>query len=173
MRALVALLIGAIAGLRAFCPRKADVWFGWMPVAGNRAGVLALPLIPVFSGLQDVPGVTGTTILALTRVPARLVVAGSHFLLAIARTPNTDARGLEVTGLGTDARRMIPLNDWLKTKAPGIWTLGHRNGRGEAIHGILDAVNAGLDQRVLYRSFPVHQTIAQLIPKQMGELSPA
>lgn len=317
----------------------------------------ARPLIPDLPGVQDVPYLTSTTILALTEVPAHLVVVGgsyiglefaqafrrlgaevtvverssaligredpeisqairgileaegihirtgadcirlgthpdgvavgvsctagapqvvgSHVLLAVGRTPNTDDLGLEAAGLAADARGMIPVNDRLETQVPGIWALGDCNGRGafthtawndyeivaanlldgarrkvsdrvpgyalyidpplgraglteaaaraaghrilvasrpmtrvsravekgetqglmkavvdadtgkilgaailgtggdEAIHGILDAMTAGLDFRTLQWSVPVHPTVSELIPTLLGDLQRA
>jgi pyruvate/2-oxoglutarate dehydrogenase complex dihydrolipoamide dehydrogenase (E3) component len=42
----------------------------------------------------------------------------------------------------------------------------------EAIHGLLDAVNAGLPYDVLQRSVPIHPTVSELIPTLLGDLSP-
>ncbi len=42
----------------------------------------------------------------------------------------------------------------------------------EAIHGILDVMNAGLPASALRRSVPIHPTISELIPTALGELAP-
>jgi pyruvate/2-oxoglutarate dehydrogenase complex dihydrolipoamide dehydrogenase (E3) component len=59
---------------------------------------------------------------------------GSHLLLAVGRRPNTDDLGLEKTGIATDARGYIQVNDRLETNVPGIWALGDCNGRGAFTH---------------------------------------
>jgi pyruvate/2-oxoglutarate dehydrogenase complex dihydrolipoamide dehydrogenase (E3) component len=45
-------------------------------------------------------------------------------------------------------------------------------GGDEAIHGLLDIVNAGLPYEVLQRAVPIHPTVSELIPTLLGDLSP-
>jgi len=59
---------------------------------------------------------------------------GSHLLLAMGRTPNTDDLGLEKAGVARDARGYILVDDQLRTNVPGIWALGDCNGRGGFTH---------------------------------------
>ena len=61
-------------------------------------------------------------------------VAGSHLLLAMGRTPNTDDLGLEKAGVLRDSRGYITVDDELRTNIPGIWALGDCNGRGGFTH---------------------------------------
>jgi pyruvate/2-oxoglutarate dehydrogenase complex dihydrolipoamide dehydrogenase (E3) component len=61
-------------------------------------------------------------------------VEGSHLLLAVGRRPNTDDLGLEATGIETDRRGFIKVDDQLRTSAPGIWAIGDVNGRGAFTH---------------------------------------
>jgi pyruvate/2-oxoglutarate dehydrogenase complex dihydrolipoamide dehydrogenase (E3) component len=61
-------------------------------------------------------------------------VVGTHVLLAVGRTPNTDDLGLEASGVKTDARGNIVVNDRLETTTPGIWALGDCNGKGAFTH---------------------------------------
>ena len=61
-------------------------------------------------------------------------VSGSHLLLAIGRTPNTDDLGLAAAGVATDERGFITVDDELRTNVPGIWALGEANGRGAFTH---------------------------------------
>jgi pyruvate/2-oxoglutarate dehydrogenase complex dihydrolipoamide dehydrogenase (E3) component len=61
-------------------------------------------------------------------------VAGSHLLLAVGRVPNTDDLGLDRTGVETDARGYIAVDEQLRTNVPGIWALGDCNGRGAFTH---------------------------------------
>ena len=61
-------------------------------------------------------------------------VEGSHVLLAVGRTPNTDDLGLENTGIQTDERGYIIVDDQLRTTVPGIWAIGDCNGRGAFTH---------------------------------------
>jgi len=46
-------------------------------------------------------------------------------------------------------------------------------GGDEAIHGILDVMNAGLPYTKLQRAVPIHPTVSELIPTLLGELSSA
>lgn len=61
-------------------------------------------------------------------------VAGSHVLLAMGRTPNTDDLGLEQAGVKRDEHGYIVVDDQLRTSVPGIWALGDCNGRGGFTH---------------------------------------
>jgi pyruvate/2-oxoglutarate dehydrogenase complex dihydrolipoamide dehydrogenase (E3) component len=61
-------------------------------------------------------------------------VSGSHLLLAVGRTPNTDTLDLEATGIKTNSRGFIEVNDYLETNIPGIFALGDCNGKGAFTH---------------------------------------
>jgi pyruvate/2-oxoglutarate dehydrogenase complex dihydrolipoamide dehydrogenase (E3) component len=61
-------------------------------------------------------------------------VSGSHLLLAMGRTPNTDDLGLEKTGVARDEHGYILVDNHLRTNVPGIWALGDCNGRGGFTH---------------------------------------
>ena len=50
-------------------------------------------------------------------------------LFAIGRVPNTDDLGLEATGLSTDPRGFLPVDDHLETEVEGIYAAGDDNGR--------------------------------------------
>jgi pyruvate/2-oxoglutarate dehydrogenase complex dihydrolipoamide dehydrogenase (E3) component len=61
-------------------------------------------------------------------------VLGTHVLLAVGRTPNTSDLGLDRSGVTTDQRGYIVVDDQLQTNVPGIWALGDCNGRGAFTH---------------------------------------
>ncbi|HVH91290.1 MAG TPA: FAD-containing oxidoreductase, partial [Candidatus Acidoferrum sp.] len=61
-------------------------------------------------------------------------VKGTHVLLAVGRRPNTDDLGLEKTGVSTDKRGYIEVDDQLRTNVPSIWALGDCNGKGAFTH---------------------------------------
>jgi pyruvate/2-oxoglutarate dehydrogenase complex dihydrolipoamide dehydrogenase (E3) component len=61
-------------------------------------------------------------------------VVGSHLLLAVGRTPNTDDLGLKNAGVTVDQRGYIQVDDQLRTNVPGIYALGDCNGRGAFTH---------------------------------------
>ena len=64
----------------------------------------------------------------------RASVEGSHLLIALGRTPNTEALNLPAAGVTTDARGFIVTDDHLRTSVPGIWAMGDVNGRGAFTH---------------------------------------
>ena len=58
------------------------------------------------------------------------------------------------------------------TKNPlGAAILG--TGGDEAIHGLLDIINAGVTYDVLQRAVPIHPTVSELIPTLLSEMKPA
>ncbi len=61
-------------------------------------------------------------------------IDGSHLLVAIGRTPNTDSLDLERIGLDTDERGYVKTDGVFRTPVPGIWALGDINGRGAFTH---------------------------------------
>jgi len=61
-------------------------------------------------------------------------VLGTHVLLAVGRTPNTNDLALDRAGVATDQRGYIIVDDQLQTNVPGIWALGDCNGRGAFTH---------------------------------------
>jgi len=61
-------------------------------------------------------------------------VTGSHVLVAVGRTPNTDDLGLEKAGVETDHAGFIKVDDELRTNVSGIWALGDCNGKGAFTH---------------------------------------
>jgi len=63
-----------------------------------------------------------------------LEVFGTHVLLAVGRTPNTNDLGIDQAGVATDERGYVIVDDQLQTNVPGIWALGDCNGRGAFTH---------------------------------------
>ena len=61
-------------------------------------------------------------------------IDGSHVLLAVGRTPNTDDLGLENAGIEVDERGFIRVDEALRTNIDGIWAIGEVNGRGAFTH---------------------------------------
>ena len=61
-------------------------------------------------------------------------VNGSHLLLAMGRTPNTDDLGLDKAGVVRDSHGYISVDDQLRTNVSGIWALGDCNGHGGFTH---------------------------------------
>jgi pyruvate/2-oxoglutarate dehydrogenase complex dihydrolipoamide dehydrogenase (E3) component len=61
-------------------------------------------------------------------------VIGSHVLLAVGRSPNTDDLGLDRAGIETDERGYVKVDDQLRTNVSGVWALGDCNGKGAFTH---------------------------------------
>src|SRR5436309_12392261 len=59
---------------------------------------------------------------------------GSHLLLAVGRTPNSDDLGLDAAGINTDARGYIEVDEALRSSNPRVWALGDCNGKGAFTH---------------------------------------
>lgn len=63
-----------------------------------------------------------------------IFVEGSHLLLAVGRTPNTDGLRLDNTDITTNSKGFIEVDDGLKTSVDGIYALGDCNGKGAFTH---------------------------------------
>lgn len=61
-------------------------------------------------------------------------IVGTHLLLAVGRTPNTDDLGLEHAGVDLDGRGYVVVDDQLRTTAGHIWAMGDCNGKGAFTH---------------------------------------
>jgi pyruvate/2-oxoglutarate dehydrogenase complex dihydrolipoamide dehydrogenase (E3) component len=65
-------------------------------------------------------------------------IEGSHLLVATGRAPNTEALDLEATGLSSDPKGFVPVNDRLETPVEGIWALGDVAGSAPFTHVAFD-----------------------------------
>ena len=59
---------------------------------------------------------------------------GSHLLVAIGRTPNTERLNLQHAGVETSDRGFVKVNERLETNVPGIYALGDVNGGPQFTH---------------------------------------
>ncbi|MHC5733267.1 mercuric reductase [Nostoc sp.] len=78
------------------------------------------------------------TILQIEVADSEITLQGSHLLVAVGRAPNTESLNLAATGVATDTRGFIQVNDRLETNVPGIWALGDINGGPQYTHISLD-----------------------------------
>jgi pyruvate/2-oxoglutarate dehydrogenase complex dihydrolipoamide dehydrogenase (E3) component len=58
----------------------------------------------------------------------RQTIEGSHLLVAIGRTPNSDTLNLAAAGIETDAKGFIKVNNRLETNVAGVYALGDIKG---------------------------------------------
>lgn len=100
-------------------------------------------------------------------------VQGSHLLLALGRTPNSDRLNLAAAGVEMDRRGYIRVNEVMQTTAPHIFAVGDINGEGAFTH---TAVNdgeifwdfySGADDRTLSQRLP---TYAVFIDPPLGRV---
>ncbi|MBV8032404.1 MAG: FAD-containing oxidoreductase [Betaproteobacteria bacterium] len=88
---------------------------------------------------------TGAECMALARKGERVAIEmqckagaplaeGTHVLIAVGRRPNTDDLNLQSTGIKTDERGYIVVDDECRTTEEGVWALGDCNGRGAFTH---------------------------------------
>lgn len=73
-------------------------------------------------------GEGGRVRLRLRTPTGELHVDGSHLLVSVGRTPNTDVLNLQAAGVETDERGYIKVNDRLETNVPGIYAMGDVKG---------------------------------------------
>ena len=70
--------------------------------------------------------------------PDSTSIDGSHLLLAVGGTPNTDDLGLENPGVQVDERGFIRVDEALRTNIDEVWAIGEVNGRGALTHNSYD-----------------------------------
>jgi pyruvate/2-oxoglutarate dehydrogenase complex dihydrolipoamide dehydrogenase (E3) component len=101
--------------------------------------------------LRRVEGTSGELVrLHVTRTDAadgvvESVIEGTHLLVASGRMPNTDAIGLDLAGVQTDARGHVVVNERLQTTADGVWAVGDCAGSPYFTHISVDDFRVVLD----------------------------
>lgn len=90
--------------------------------------------ITVQLGADDIGFARKGNEIAVTFSADKAPAVGSHVLLALGRTPNTDDLGLDRAGVEVDKRGFIVVDDRLRTSVPGIWAMGDCNGKGAFTH---------------------------------------
>lgn len=87
----------------------------------------------------EVEGLSGQRIgLRLRTSEGERTLEGSDLLVATGRIPNTQALALENTGVETDHRGYIRVNERLQSSAPGIWAMGECAGSPHFTHVATD-----------------------------------
>jgi pyruvate/2-oxoglutarate dehydrogenase complex dihydrolipoamide dehydrogenase (E3) component len=92
-----------------------------------------------------------------TRASGRPLLVGTHPMTRVGRAveKNETQKFMKVIA-DAETRRIL-----------GASIFG--TGGDEAIHGVIDVMNAGLFYDVLERAVPIHPTVSELIPTMLGD----
>src|SRR5215207_8200104 len=158
----------------------------------NVGGRAAVPDMP---GTGEVSYLTNSSILGLELVPEHLVVVGDRGpAYALYIDPPLGRVGMTVAQARATRRPLLigerPMTrvsraiekgetkgfmqvvvDAETHKILGAAILG--TGGDEAIHGVLDMMNAGASYATLQHAVPIHPTVSELIPPMLSEMRPA
>jgi pyruvate/2-oxoglutarate dehydrogenase complex dihydrolipoamide dehydrogenase (E3) component len=94
------------------------------------------------------------------RATGRPLLIGSRPMTRVSRAVEKgETQGLMKVVVDAETRRIL-----------GAAILG--TGGDEAIHGVLDIMNAGVPYDVLQHAVPIHPTVSELIPTVLGEMCP-
>ena len=110
-------------------------------IAGREDPEISAEITRILSA-EGIAICTSTTIerVEATGAGVRLHIArggtidGSHLLVAVGRTPNTDRLDVDRIGLLTDDRGFVRTDGVFRTVVDGVWALGDINGRGAFTH---------------------------------------
>jgi pyruvate/2-oxoglutarate dehydrogenase complex dihydrolipoamide dehydrogenase (E3) component len=95
------------------------------------------------------------------RADGRPLLVGKRPMTKVSRAiEKGETRGFMKVVVDAETRRIL-----------GAAILG--TGGDEAIHGVIDVMNAGVAYDTLQRAVPIHPTVSELIPTVLGELKPA
>jgi pyruvate/2-oxoglutarate dehydrogenase complex dihydrolipoamide dehydrogenase (E3) component len=89
--------------------------------------------------IKRVSGKSGQDVsMVVAQDGAETVIEGTHVLVALGRTPNTEGLGLELAGVELTDRGYIRVNERLQTTALGVWAIGEVAGSPQFTHISLD-----------------------------------
>ena len=92
------------------------------------------------------------------RASGRQLLVGRRPMTRVARAiEKGETQGLMKVVVDAETRKIL-----------GAAILG--TGGDEAIHGVIDVMNAGVPYDVLQRAVPIHPTVSELIPTMLGEM---
>jgi pyruvate/2-oxoglutarate dehydrogenase complex dihydrolipoamide dehydrogenase (E3) component len=117
--------------------------------------------VPAYALYIDPPlGRVGVTE-AQARASGRPLLVGSRPMTRVSRAvEKAETQGFMKVIADAETRKIL-----------GASILG--TGGDEAIHGLIDVVNAGVPYEVLERAVPIHPTVSELIPTVLEEMRPA
>ncbi|MEL6561100.1 MAG: mercuric reductase [Bacteroidota bacterium] len=73
------------------------------------------------------------------------IITGSHLLIAAGRKPNSDKLNLDATGIKTNSRGYIAVDDFCQTSVAGVFAVGDVNGHGGFTHTAVNDAEIVLD----------------------------
>ena len=79
------------------------------------------------SGVVEVAPDGAGVAVTISRDGEERLLSGSHFLVAIGRTPNSDGLNVEAAGIELDERGFIQVDDHCRTTAEGVFAVGDIN----------------------------------------------
>ena len=116
--------------------------------------------IPAYALYIDPPlGRVGMTV-AQARATGRPLLIGERPMTRVSRAiEKGETKGFMQVVVGAETHKIL-----------GAAILG--TGGDEAIHGILDMMNAGASYATLQHTVPIHPTVSELIPTMLGDMRP-
>ncbi|MFN0071664.1 MAG: mercuric reductase [Chloroflexota bacterium] len=107
---------------------------------------------------QSVGAAHGGIRLRISVAGGQRVVDGSHLLVAVGRSPNTEALNLSAAGIEMNQRGEVIFNNRLETNVPGVYALGDVKGGPQFTHisyddfrvvqtNLIDGGNASIENR--------------------------
>lgn len=138
-------------------------WNDYEIVAANlldRAERRLSQRVPAYALYVDPPlgrvGMTETQ----ARATGRPLLVGTRAMTRVGRAiEKGETQGLMKIVADRETRKIL-----------GAAILG--TGGDEAIHGLVDAMSAGIDVDAMIRAVPIHPTVSELIPTVLGEMKP-
>ena len=70
----------------------------------------------------------GSVVLSCATNGSNTTITGSHLLVAVGRSPNTNDLGLDKAGIQTDKHGFVKVNTRLEASVPGVWAIGDCKG---------------------------------------------
>jgi pyruvate/2-oxoglutarate dehydrogenase complex dihydrolipoamide dehydrogenase (E3) component len=110
-------------------------------VAGEMHRVLSAEGIEILLNARPVhvDGLNGESVSVTVRpASAERTIEGSHLLVAVGRTANTQDIGLDKAGIALNAGGFIQVDERLQTTASGVWAIGECAGSPQFTHVSVD-----------------------------------
>lgn len=103
--------------------------------------------IETVATITRIDGKSGHSVtVTFTQNGVERTIDGTHLLVALGRTPNTEGLGLEAAGVALTDRGYLKVDGRLQTTAPGVWAIGEVAGSPQFTHVSID------DFRVVHSS---------------------